>query len=641
MISGEEFVRNTKPLTPSQPSAPEKIEAPTVEVVPIANAFPSTPAPVVTPPKVEIPEPPAVRPEVSKEAPAMHYGTPSVSERATEMPGTPSERATEAMNRTPSVSERATKMPGTPSERATEAMNRTPSVSERATKMPGTPSVSERATKLPGTPSERATEAMPPRQTAPPVVTTARVAPAVSSNGSAARDELSFTIPGADESFFSRLSNLLQNVGDIFKNTGAYKTAGGDFHFLLEEESLSTRIRREFSVAWADFRRDPKRFVIELIRGEGSNRTRRNMMLAGSEMALVGYVTIYFISQIISSMKGANGWMVNGLFVFLATYLAACYAARGFLLYRLINSISNKFAAPKFALEVVNWAPLVTVLFLAIFMNNYKFYCYVFPGKCILPEEEVAKDEVLIAQLADIPKIDLKESAAAKEKSFGGSKPKPKPASGGGGGGRQQPTPPSKGVPPQMALTPQIIPPNPEPPKIKNPSLIVASTVYGDPSALPPMKGPIGDPTGVPAPPSSGPGTGAGIGRGAGTGVGGGDGGGVGPGRGGNVGGGDMGLGGGGGVQPMSAALRPTILYKEKAKYTEEARQNKVQGTVVLNVVFTADGRISNIRVVRGLPDGLTEKAIEAAQKIRFRPAVRNGSPVSVRGNLEFTFNLY
>lgn len=146
---------------------------------------------------------------------------------------------------------------------------------------------------------------------------------------------------------------------------------------------------------------------------------------------------------------------------------------------------------------------------------------------------------------------------------------------------------------------------------------------------------------GVPGPPSSGSGTGAGIGRGTGTGVGGGEGGGAGAGRGGNVGGGDMGLGGGRTVEPMSASLRPTIIYKEKAKYTEEARQNKIQGTVVLNVVFTADGRITNIRVVRGLPDGLTEKAIEAAQRIRFNPAVRSGQPVSVRGNLEFTFNLY
>src|SRR5262249_56561813 len=101
--------------------------------------------------------------------------------------------------------------------------------------------------------------------------------------------------------------------------------------------------------------------------------------------------------------------------------------------------------------------------------------------------------------------IKMEKKPAAKEKIIGGIKPEPQKASGGGGGGRQQPTPPSKGVPPQMALTPQIVLPNPEPPKIKNPSLPVPMTVYGDPSLKMP-KGPIGDPTGVPAPPSSGPG---------------------------------------------------------------------------------------------------------------------------------------
>ncbi|MBO0724741.1 MAG: energy transducer TonB [Blastocatellia bacterium] len=92
--------------------------------------------------------------------------------------------------------------------------------------------------------------------------------------------------------------------------------------------------------------------------------------------------------------------------------------------------------------------------------------------------------------------------------------------------------------------------------------------------------------------------------------------------------------------QPMSASLRPTILYREKAGYTEEARQNGVEGTVVLSVVFNVNGSINEISVIRGLPDGLSEKAIEAAKKIRFQPAVLNGQPVSVRGSLEFTFAL-
>jgi TonB family protein len=94
-------------------------------------------------------------------------------------------------------------------------------------------------------------------------------------------------------------------------------------------------------------------------------------------------------------------------------------------------------------------------------------------------------------------------------------------------------------------------------------------------------------------------------------------------------------------IQDVSASLKPTILYKVKTSYTEDARRNRIEGEVVLNVVFAADGAIHSIRVVRGLPDGLTEKAIEAAKKTRFRPAVENGAPVSVRGDLSFTFSLY
>jgi TonB family protein len=99
--------------------------------------------------------------------------------------------------------------------------------------------------------------------------------------------------------------------------------------------------------------------------------------------------------------------------------------------------------------------------------------------------------------------------------------------------------------------------------------------------------------------------------------------------------------GDGDGVEVARGSLRPTITYREKAKYTEEARQHNLQGTVVLSVIFGADGGLHNIRVLRGLPDGLTEKAIEAARNIRFRPAVRNGVPISVRMTLEFNFALY
>lgn len=454
--------------------------------------------------------------------------------------------------------------------------------------------------------------------------------------------ELNFIMPEGG-SLISRLTAVLRNIGEILQKPAAGSTTGTGFQFLLAEESLSTRISREFSAAGEEFRRDPRRFIVELTRGEGSNLRRRNMLLAGSEMAVVGFVTAYFALTALSSATRSESLTARWLFIAFIAYIAGCYLIRGMLLLRLINRATNKLIGPKIALEIANWLPLVVILILSVVLSNYNFYCSLFPGRCV-PPEVVVDELALLTPLTDVPtdiKVKVEKSAAVKERKIGGSLKRPKAASGGGGGGRSQPTPPSKGVPPPMALTPQIVMPNPEPPKIKNPSLAVVPTIYGDPRALPPMKGPIGDPGGVPGPPSSGPGTGAGIGRGSGTGVGTGEGGGAGAGRGGNTGGGDMGLGGGRSVEPMSASLRPTILYKEKAKYTEEARQNKVQGTVVLNVVFTSDARITSIKVVRGLPDGLTEKAIEAAQRIRFNPAVKGGVPVSVRGNLEFTFNLY
>lgn len=94
-------------------------------------------------------------------------------------------------------------------------------------------------------------------------------------------------------------------------------------------------------------------------------------------------------------------------------------------------------------------------------------------------------------------------------------------------------------------------------------------------------------------------------------------------------------------IEPMTGSLGPTILYREKAKYTDEARNNGVEGTVVLQVVFHMYGVLTDINVIGGLPDGLTENAVEAAKKIRFQPAMKDGQPISVRGSLEFPFSLY
>lgn len=83
------------------------------------------------------------------------------------------------------------------------------------------------------------------------------------------------------------------------------------------------------------------------------------------------------------------------------------------------------------------------------------------------------------------------------------------------------------------------------------------------------------------------------------------------------------------------------VLAKPEPQYTEEARRAQIRGTVVLRAVFSADGTIRHILVIRGLPFGLTERAIAVARAIRFTPAMKDGRPVSMFVQLEYNFNLY
>jgi TonB family protein len=85
---------------------------------------------------------------------------------------------------------------------------------------------------------------------------------------------------------------------------------------------------------------------------------------------------------------------------------------------------------------------------------------------------------------------------------------------------------------------------------------------------------------------------------------------------------------------PVSIQSKPTPVY------TAEARQLKVEGEVLLNVVFTADGQIRILNVVRGLGHGLDEAAQHAAQGIRFNPAMRDGRPVDSNATLHIVFQL-
>jgi TonB family protein len=116
------------------------------------------------------------------------------------------------------------------------------------------------------------------------------------------------------------------------------------------------------------------------------------------------------------------------------------------------------------------------------------------------------------------------------------------------------------------------------------------------------------------------------------------------PGVGFNVGGG-RGGGMGPSVSPgpsptLSVDTRPVQLNQPVPQYTEEARKNKIQGVVVVRVLIGTDGLVKRVSVVRGLPDGLDEQAIQAAYKLRFTPAMKDGKAVAYQRNIPIEFNL-
>ena len=99
-------------------------------------------------------------------------------------------------------------------------------------------------------------------------------------------------------------------------------------------------------------------------------------------------------------------------------------------------------------------------------------------------------------------------------------------------------------------------------------------------------------------------------------------------------------------AQPSVAAVtkandRPVeIVFKPTPEYTDEARSARIEGTVSLELEFTAAGDVRVLRVVRGLGHGLDEAAQRAALRIRFKPAQSDSGPVDSRATVHITFRL-
>ncbi|HVH26599.1 MAG TPA: TonB family protein [Vicinamibacterales bacterium] len=215
----------------------------------------------------------------------------------------------------------------------------------------------------------------------------------------------------------------------------------------------------------------------------------------------------------------------------------------------------------------------------------------------------------------------------------------PGPGGGGGGGGlRQKARPPKaeqKGhqtlsspvearIPPPIETPPKPPEPEPEPPPvIEAPVASVAADDRTKPGVLE-------EP--APTTDTQGPGAGGGVGTGLGAGIGEGNGAGIGDGSGGGT--------GGGVYRPGSGIEPPRLLHEVKPDYTEDARRQRLEGEVTMEIVVQRDGTVGDLTIIRGLGGGLNERAVRAVRQWRFSPARRRGVPVDVIVEVAVDFKL-
>jgi TonB family protein len=93
-------------------------------------------------------------------------------------------------------------------------------------------------------------------------------------------------------------------------------------------------------------------------------------------------------------------------------------------------------------------------------------------------------------------------------------------------------------------------------------------------------------------------------------------------------------------AEVSSKAVPAEILSKPTPIYTQEARNLRIEGEVLLEVVLEASGSLHIVRVVRGLGHGLDDNAVKAAEQIRFKPATRDGQPADSTVVLHIIFQL-
>ena len=93
---------------------------------------------------------------------------------------------------------------------------------------------------------------------------------------------------------------------------------------------------------------------------------------------------------------------------------------------------------------------------------------------------------------------------------------------------------------------------------------------------------------------------------------------------------------------PGNGVSLPQVVKQVKADYTDEAKQNRIEGKVGLEVIVNADGAVGDVKVVESLDTvyGLDKNAVAAMKQWQFKPGMKDGKAVAVRVRVEMNFTL-